>query len=116
MQRLPRENGDVRVMVRYPQEERESLATFEDVRIRTADGRLVPLLEIAEVEVGQATRRITRRNGDRVVTVNATVEPESLGEINRAVKQDYLPELLAMYPGLERAQGWFTGSRGRILQ
>ena len=105
VQRLPRENGDVRVMVRYPQEERESLATFEDVRIRTIDGRLVPLLEIADVEVGQATRRITRRNGDRVVTVNATVEPESLGEINRAVEQDYLPELLAMYPGLEVLKG-----------
>ena len=105
VQRLPRENGDVRVMVRYPQEERESLATFEDVRIRTVDGRLVPLLEIADVEVGQATRRITRRNGDRVVTVNATVEPESLGEINRAVEQDYLPELLAMYPGLKVLKG-----------
>ena len=105
VQRLPRENGDVRVMVRYPQEERETLATFEDVRIRTVDGRLIPLLEIADVEVGQATRRITRRNGDRVVTVNATVEPESLGEINRAVRQDYLPELLAMYPGLTVLKG-----------
>ena len=50
MQRLPRENGDVRVMVRYPQEERESLAMFEDVRIRTVDGRLVPLLEIDDAE------------------------------------------------------------------
>ena len=87
------------------QEERESLATFEDVRIRTVDGRLVPLLEVADVEVGQATRRITRRNRDRVVTVNATVEPESLGEINRAVEQDYLPELLAMYPGLKVLKG-----------
>ena len=105
VQRLPRENGDVRVMVRYPQEERETLATFEDVRIRTVDGRLIPLLEIADVELGQATRRITRRNGDRVVTVNATVEPESLGEINRAMREDYLPELLAMYPGLTVLKG-----------
>jgi len=65
----------------------------------------VPLLAVAEVEVGQATRRITRRNGERVVTVRATVEPESLGEINRAVKEDYVPELLAMYPGLEILKG-----------
>ena len=65
------------------------LATFEDVRIRTGDGRLVPLLAVAEVDEGLATRRITRRNGARVVTVNATVEPESLGEINRAVKEFY---------------------------
>ena len=105
VQRLPRENGDVRVMVRYPEAERESLAAFEDVRIRTPDGRLVPLLAVAEVEVGLATRRITRRNGERVVTVNATVEPESLGEINRAVKEGFVPELMAMYPGLRVLKG-----------
>lgn len=105
VQRLPREDGDVRVMVRYPETERSSLGSFEDVRIRTPDGRLVPLLAVAEVEAGQATRRITRRNGERVVTVRATVEPESLEEINRAVKDGYVPELLAMYPGLEILKG-----------
>lgn len=105
VQRLPREDGDVRVMVRYPETARSSLGSFEDVRIRTPDGRLVPLLAVAEVEAGQATRRITRRNGERVVTVRATVEPESLEEINRAVKDGYVPELLTMYPGLEILKG-----------
>ena len=73
VQRLPREHGDVRDMVRYPKAARGTLASFEDFRIRTPDGRLIPLLSVAEVEVGQATRRITRRNGERVVTVSATV-------------------------------------------
>ncbi len=105
VQRLPRENGDVRVMVRYPEAARGSLGSFEDVRIRTPDGRLLPLLSVADVEVGQATRRITRRNGARVVTVRATVEPESLGEINRAVREEYLPTLAAAYPGLKILKG-----------
>ena len=105
VQRLPREYGDVRVMVRYPLAARATLASFEDVRIRTPDGRLIPLLSIADVEVGEATRRITRRNGERVVTVSATVEPESLGEINTAVEESYLPELQAMYPGLRVLKG-----------
>lgn len=105
VQRLPRENGDVRVMVRYPERDRTSLGSFEDVRIRTADGRLVPLLSVADIEVGQATRRITRRDGERVVTVRATVEPESLGEIDRVVKDDYLPILAAAYPGLRILKG-----------
>jgi multidrug efflux pump subunit AcrB len=105
VQRLPRENGDVRVMVRYPEATRGSLGSFEDVRIRTPDDRLLPLLSVADIEVGQATRRITRRNGARVVTVRATVEPESLGEINRAVREDYLPTLAAAYPGLKILKG-----------
>ena len=81
------------------------IGRFLEVRIRTPDGRLIPLLAVAEVEVGLATRRITRRNGERVVTVNATVEPESLGEINRAVKEGFVPELVAMYPGLRVLKG-----------
>jgi len=105
VQRLPREAGDVRVMVRYPPADRESLATLEDVRIRTGDGRSVPLLAVAEVDEGLATRRITRRNGERVVTVSATVEPESLGDIDRAVQESFVPKLLAMYPGLRVLKG-----------
>ena len=113
VQRLPREDGDVRVMVRYPEAERESLAALEDVRIRTPDGRLIPLLAVAEVEVGLATRRITRRNGERVVTVTATLEPESLGEINRSVKEGFVPELVTMYPGLTVLEG---GSKEKEAQ
>jgi multidrug efflux pump subunit AcrB len=105
VQRLPREHGDVRVMVRYPKAARGTLASFEDFRIRTPDGRLIPLLSVAEVEVGQATRRITRRNGERVVTVSATVEPESLSEINAAVEDSYLPTLRGQYPGLRVLKG-----------
>ena len=105
VQRLPREGGDVRVMVRYPPADRESLATFEDVRIRTGDGSLIPLLAVAEVKEGLATRRINRRNGERVITVNATVDPESLGNINRAVQESFVPRLLAMYPGLRVLKG-----------
>ena len=105
VQRLPRENGDVRVMVSYPKAARGTLASFEDFRIRTADGRLIPLLSVAEVEVGQATRRITRRNGERVVTVSATVEPESLSEINSAVEDGYLSTLREQYPGLRVLKG-----------
>ena len=113
VQRLPREDGDVRVMVRYPEAERESLTALEDVRIRTPDGRLIPLLAVAEVEVGLATRRITRRNGERVVTVTATLEPEALGEINRSVKDGFVPELVAMYPGLTVLEG---GSKEKEAQ
>ena len=100
-------------MVRYPEAERESLTALEDVRIRTPDGRLIPLLAVAEVEVGLASRRITRRNGERVVTVTATSEPESLGEINRSVKEGFIPELVATYPGLEVLEG---GSKEKEAQ
>jgi multidrug efflux pump subunit AcrB len=43
VQRLPRENGDVKVMVPYPRELRYSLESLNNFRIRTSDGRELPL-------------------------------------------------------------------------
>ena len=102
-------------MVRYPKAARGTLASFEDFRIRTPDGRLIPLLSVAEVEVGQATRRITRRNGERVVTVSATVEPESLSEINAAVEDGYLPDAARTVSRIARIKGGVARGRGRVL-
>ena len=50
VQRLPRGGEDVRVMVRYPRELRDSLDAVRDLRIRTPDGREIPLAAVADVE------------------------------------------------------------------
>jgi len=44
VQRLPRSNGDVKVMVKYPRESRRSLASLSNFRVRTSDGREGPVL------------------------------------------------------------------------
>jgi len=49
VQRLPRNGQDVRVMVRFPKADRESLTTIETMRIRTRDGREVPLIAVAKL-------------------------------------------------------------------
>jgi len=49
VQRLPRNGEDVRVVVRYPKEARESIDTLRNLRIRTATGVEVPLFEVADV-------------------------------------------------------------------
>ena len=43
VQRLPRDGEDVRVYVRYPRADRESLDFLGQIRIRTNDGRELPL-------------------------------------------------------------------------
>ena len=49
--RLQRGRHEVKLMVRYPPDERGSLANFEEIRVRTADGDEYPLTELAEVDV-----------------------------------------------------------------
>ena len=41
-QRIQRGRDDIRVMVRYPRDDRRSLGDLEDMRIRTPDGGEVP--------------------------------------------------------------------------
>jgi len=105
VQRLPREFGDVRVMVRYPKDARSQLASLDDFMIRTPDGRSIPLQSVVDVSYGEGVQRISRRNGRRVVRVVANVDRDSVGEVSRAVTDEFIPSLEAKYPGLKVLKG-----------
>ena len=105
VQRLPRENGDVRVMLKYPLELRQKLSSLDQFRVRTRDGREVPLLSVVDIEVGSGVQRIERRDGQRIVQVSADVLPELASDVNRDVRENFLPELEQRHTGLEVLRG-----------
>lgn len=76
-QRIQRGTDDVRVMVRYPEDERRSLGNLEDMRIRTADGTEVPFSSVAKVTYGTGFSSIRREDQQRVIDVR--------GDINRSL-------------------------------
>lgn len=100
VQRLPRENGDVKVMVRYPKDSRYSLESLNNFRVRAADGREIPLLSVVDVEVAAGVRRIQRQDNERVVRVTADVTSDVMSDINQDVIENFLPELAVKYPEL----------------
>ena len=100
VQRLPRENGDVRVMVKYPKEQRRNLESLNNFRVRTNDGRELPLLSVVDVELTSGVQRIQRRDGERMVRVSAQVADELASDINMNVTDTFLPLLAEKYPGL----------------
>jgi multidrug efflux pump subunit AcrB len=61
-------------MVRYPAADRRSRATVERMRIRTAQYREVPLLEVADIEFGRGYSTVRRVNRKRAVTVTADLD------------------------------------------
>ena len=105
VQRLPRANGDVKVMVKYPGEQRRNLSSLDNFRVRTADGREVPLLSVIEVELSSGTQRVQRRDGERYIRVRADMNHDLMGDITKDVKENFLPELEQQYPGLEVLKG-----------
>jgi multidrug efflux pump subunit AcrB len=99
-QRIQRGRDDVRVMVRYPEEERRSIANLEGMRIRTPDGQQVPFSEVANAEMGKSLPSIRRVDRNRTLNVTADIE-EGVGDVE-IVKADlmenFLPGLLARNP------------------
>ncbi|MGD9253883.1 MAG: efflux RND transporter permease subunit, partial [Holophagae bacterium] len=122
VQRIQRGRDDIRVMVRYPEDERRSLGDIERMRIRLPDGSEVPFTTVAVVEEGRGYAVINRTDRRRVVTVTADVDESmaNANEINGDLRADVLPGLAIQFPGLafdfegeQREQKESLGSLGR---
>ena len=115
VQRLPRQYGDVRVMLRYPQDARETLTSLRDLNVRTNDGRLIPLATVADIEVRKASQRIVRRDGQRIFEVFARVNVDSMGDINDMVQDEFIPELQQRYPALQVIKGGWEEQQAEFM-
>jgi multidrug efflux pump subunit AcrB len=102
VQRLPRAGQDVKVMVHYPIESRQSIESLKHFRVRTADGREVPLLSIAELEYAPGIKRIQRWNGNRAARVSADLKDSIRDDIMKDLDENYFPDWEKRYPGIQR--------------
>ncbi len=100
VQRLPRKYGDTKVMVRYPKELRSNLESLSSFRVRTNDGRELPLMSVVNVSLASGVQRINRRDGMRMVRVSARVNDERTSDIDDDINDNFLDDLAARHPGL----------------
>ncbi|RDV27384.1 AcrB/AcrD/AcrF family protein [Alteromonas aestuariivivens] len=102
VQRVQRDEEEIKVMVRYPQQERTSVEHLESMRVRAPTGEDVPFEEVGEIQLGKGYDSIVRVDGNRSVTVTAKVDKGSLdpGEITREITENVMPGLLEQYPGV----------------
>ncbi|MGB1127460.1 MAG: efflux RND transporter permease subunit [Opitutales bacterium] len=73
-QRIQRGRDDIRVMVRYPIDERQSVENLEQLRIRTPDGREVPFEEVADFEITDGFSSISRVDRRRVLNITSDAD------------------------------------------
>ncbi|MEO1658366.1 MAG: efflux RND transporter permease subunit [Pseudomonadota bacterium] len=106
VQRLPRDGQDVRVMVRYPEETRESLESlYSEFRIRTNDGREIPATSVVEFEPGPAVRFIRRTDRKRAVQISARIrQGADAGPLRKTFYRQIVPQILAKYPDVQIKQ------------
>jgi multidrug efflux pump subunit AcrB len=99
--RVQRGQEDMRVYIRLPEEERNSIVDVERFRVRVPGGE-VPLATLAEVSFGQAPAIIRRTDGRRITTVTADIDNNIVTsqEIASALTNEIMPQLQADYPHL----------------
>ena len=100
--RVQRGREEVRVYVRLPADERSAITDVEGYLLRTPSGAEVPVTSVASLTPGVSPPAIRRRDGQRVVTVTADVDPTVIsgGEANSILANSILADLTAVYPDL----------------
>ncbi|MEH6812165.1 MAG: efflux RND transporter permease subunit, partial [Motiliproteus sp.] len=101
IQRIQRGRDDVKVLVRYPADERNSLQTLDTMMIRTDSGVEVPFREVAEVSADRSPSSISRIDRRRTVNISADVNKDTadVPAINRDLAA-FVQQRIVDYPGI----------------
>jgi multidrug efflux pump subunit AcrB len=109
IQRVILGTDEVKIWARYAPEDREDIYDLEKVKIKTADGKQIPLTEIAEFQIERGPISLKRRDGMREILVDADVaDPEKVGDVNGRIVKQVIPLVQAQFPSVEiiqRGQG-----------
>jgi len=100
--KIQRGKDDIKVMVRYSKQERESESSIDELRIRTRDGRQIPLNQVANIEMRRGYSTIQRVDRRRIITVISDIDEDvaNAREIVEDLKNNYLNTLVTRFPGV----------------
>lgn len=104
-QRILRNKEEVKVMVRYPLEQRRSIGHLENMQIRTPQGIAVPFSSVAEIEMGQSFSSIVRVDNRRAITVTANANKSQIepSKVVNEIQKEFIPKLIVQYPNISSA-------------
>ncbi|MCV6605583.1 MAG: efflux RND transporter permease subunit [Porticoccaceae bacterium] len=123
-QRIARLREDVKVMVHYPKAERQSLDSLNEFRVRTSDGRELPLQAVANVAYSKVPSSIVRNDRKRSITVSADLVDDALSteEVTRQARDFFNEQIKPLYPttafdldGAEKDRKEFEGAFNKVM-
>jgi len=99
VQSIQRGRDEVKVMLRYPKNERASISNLENMMIKVPNGSTIPVRQIAKLELGEGLSSIQRKNRKRAINVTADVDltVTTGNEVIAAVTASILPKILKKY-------------------
>jgi multidrug efflux pump subunit AcrB len=123
-QRLQRGDDEVKVWVRYQLEDRQSIESLEDMRIRLADGSAYPLRELAEIDIKRGIVAINHLENKREIRIEADIaNPEaSLTDLLAEIETNIVTPIARKYndvrvsfEGQSRESAKTGASAGKVM-
>ncbi len=101
-QRIQRGNDEIKVMVRFPKDER-TLANLENMEVNLPNGTAVPFSAVADIELRRSLAKNTRINGEKAVTVAARVDKGQTqpSKISDDIMKHFAVEIEDQFPGIK---------------
>ena len=101
-----RDNEILDVVVRYSEENIDSVFDIEDLLITTPDGRQIPFSSIADIQRSDSKAGIKRLDGKREITVEAgAYTTENVKSINDDIEAFFNENYAGIYPDIEFSAG-----------
>jgi len=101
VQRLIKGRDEIKIWLRYPFSDRNSIADIENTRIKTDLGQEFPLKELADYTIKRGKIKINHIDGKKEIRVDASlIDSELSGQVNSQIKRDILPKLLSNFPNV----------------
>jgi len=117
-QRIQRGRDEIRVWVRYTDQDRASLGFLEQMRIRTPDGAEYPFSELAEYKVKRSVSHINHLNRRREITVEAALADEEIPllPIIQEIQQTVVPRVLSQVGGIKASYEGQSREQGKVMR
>ena len=98
--RIQRGRDDIRVKIRYTQDERSQMADLAKMRIRTPQGHEVPFFSVAEVRYDEGYANVVRLDGKKNIHVVAEVDSARANptQVLQDIATKYMPDIEKKYP------------------
>ena len=101
IQRLIIGRDEVKIWLRYSEENRNSVEDLNKVKIKTFNGEMYPLEELADYEYKRGKVKINHINGTKEIRVDASLyNAEFSAEVNEQIEREYLSVLKNYFPNV----------------
>ena len=92
-------NEEIDVVVKFNEKNRQNLRGIMDIKIPNTEGAMIPLKNVAAIDLTRGYGKIRRYDEKRVITVTANIEPglNNSRDANREIKKR-MAEYMRQYP------------------